>query len=65
MKERNERMAGRMVTQKTLFLDEEDYNTFQDFIILINDLASNLDEEEVDELYAAIYVFIGKVEIKK
>ena len=58
-------MAGRMVTQKILFLDEKDYSIFQNFIFLINDLASNLDEEEVDILQEAIDYFITKVNIKK
>lgn len=57
-------MAGRMVTQKTLFLDEKNYSIFQDFIFLIGDLASNLDEEEVDELYEAFEEFVKKVNIK-
>ena len=30
-------MAGRIITQKTLFLDKENYNTFLDFSFLIND----------------------------
>ena len=64
MKERNKKMAGRIKTQKTLFLDEKDYNIFQDFIFLISDLASNLDEEEVDELYEATNIFIEKVDIE-
>ena len=58
-------MAGRMVTQKTLFLDKKDYNIFQNFIFLINDLASNLDEEEVDNLQEAIEYFMTAVNIKK
>ena len=58
-------MAGRMITQKTLFLDEKDYNIFQDFSCLINDLASNLDEEEIDELYEVFEKFVKKVNIKK
>ena len=57
-------MAGRMVTQKTLFLDEEDYNTFLNFIFLINNL-NNFDEEEINELQEAINVFIEKVNIEK
>lgn len=58
-------MAGRMVTQKTLFLDEKDYNIFQDFIVLINDLASNLDEEEIDELQEAIEEFTAKIFVEQ
>lgn len=53
-----------MVTQKTLFLDEKDYNTFLDFSFLINDLASNLDEEEIDEFYEAFEQFIDKVNVE-
>ena len=58
-------MAGRMVTQKTLFLDEKDYNTFENFISLIEDLASNLDDEEIDELCDAFEGFTKRVLIEK
>ena len=54
-------MAGRMVTQKTLFLDKEDYKTFKNFTFLINDLASNLGDEDIDELQEAIEQFVEKV----
>lgn len=54
-------MAGRMVTQKTLFLDEKDYNIFQDFIILMGDLASNLDDTDIDELQDSIEQFAARV----
>lgn len=57
-------MAGRIITQKTLFLDKENYNTFLDFSFLINDLASNLDEEEIDELQEAIEQFVAKVSVR-
>lgn len=50
-------MAGRMVTQKTLFLNEKDCNTFEDFTILICDLASNLDDEDIDELQEVLERF--------
>ena len=58
-------MAGRMVTQKTLFLDEKDFKTFQDFIFLISNLVSNLDEKEIDEFYEAFEQFVEKVEVVK
>ena len=64
MKERNKRMAGRMITQKTLFLDEMDYHTFLDFIFLMTDLASNLNEEEIYELQEAIEQFVAKVDVE-
>jgi len=54
-------MAGRMVTQKTLFLDEKDYNTFEDFISLIEDLTSNLNDKDINELNDAFEEFIAKV----
>ena len=56
-------MAGRVETQKTLFLDDKDYNTFLDFIFLINDLTSNLDDAEIDELQEAVEQFVEKVEV--
>lgn len=54
-------MAGRMVTEKTLFLDEKDYQTFIDFTFLISDLASNLDDADIDDLQEAIEQFVEKV----
>ena len=57
-------MAGRIVTQKTLFLDENDYNRFMDFTFLITDLVSNLDEEELDELQEALEQFVNKINIE-
>lgn len=57
-------MAGRIVTQKTLFLDEKDYNTFVDFSFLITDLASNLDDEDIDELQEAIEHFVERVNVE-
>ena len=54
MKERNKRMASRITTQKTLFLNEKDYKTFLDFIFLMNELANNLDDADIDELQEAI-----------
>ena len=58
-------MAGRMVTQKTLFLDEKDYKIFLDFAFLIADLLSNLDDEDIDELQEAIDQFTDKVKVVK
>ena len=57
-------MAGRMVTQKTLFLNEKDYNTFEDFTILICDLASYYDDKELDELQASIEQFVDSVDVE-
>ena len=57
-------MAGRMITQKTLFLDEKDYNTFMDFTFLIVDLVSNLDEEELDELQEALEQFVNRINVQ-
>lgn len=57
-------MAGRMETQKTLFLDKKDYNTFMDFTFLIVDLVSNLDEEELDELQEALEQFVNRVNVQ-
>ena len=57
-------MAGRMETQKTLFLDKKDYNTFMDFTFLIVDLVSNLDEEELDELQEAFEQFVNRVNVQ-
>ena len=57
-------MAGRMITQKTLFLDEKDYKTFMDFTIIIADWASNLDDEDLDELQEALEQFIERVDVK-
>lgn len=57
-------MAGRMITQKTLFLDEMDYHTFLDFIFLMTDLASNLNEEEIYELQEAIERFTERVNVE-
>lgn len=54
-------MAGRIVTQKTLFLDKKDYHTFLDFTFLINDLASNLGDAEIGELQEAVEQFVEKV----
>ena len=58
-------MAGRIITQKTLFLDEKDYNTFVDFTFLINDLTSNLDDEDIYEFQEAFDHFTSKVIIKE
>ena len=58
-------MASRIITQKTLFLDEEKYNTFIDFMFLIGDLASNLDDADIDELQEAFDDFTDKVTVKK
>ena len=58
-------MAGRMVTQKTLFLDEKDYNTFENFIVLVNDLASNLDDADIDELQDSIEQFAARVYVEQ
>lgn len=58
-------MAGRMVTRKTLFLEEKDYKTFRDFTFLIDDLASNLAEVEIDDLQEAIEQFVEKVNVEK
>lgn len=57
-------MAGRMITQKTLFLDERDYHTFLDFIFLMTDLESNLNEEEIYELQEAIERFTERVNVE-
>lgn len=57
-------MAGRMITQKTLFLDKKDYKTFMDFTIIIADWASNLDDEDLDELQEALEQFIERVDVK-
>ena len=57
-------MAGRMITQKTLFLDEMDYHTFLDFIFLMTDLESNLNEEEIYELQEAIERFAERVNVE-
>lgn len=54
-----------MITQKTLFLDGESYSTFVDFTFLINDLASNLDDADLDELQEAFDYFTNKVIIKE
>ena len=56
---------ARMVTQKTLFLDEEKYNTFIEFMFLINDLASNLDDVDIDKLQEAFDDFTDKVTVKE
>ena len=56
-------MAGRIETQKTLFLDNIDYHTFLDFIFLINDLASNLYDADIDELQEAVDQFVKKIDI--
>lgn len=56
-------MAGRMETQKTLFLDKKDYHTFLDFTFLIDNLASNLLDMEIDELQAAVEQFVEKVNV--
>ena len=58
-------MAGRMITQKILFLDGEKYNIFIDFMFLINDLASNLDDTDIDELQEAFDYFTSKVTVKE
>ena len=58
-------MAGRMITQKTLFLDEEDYNIFLDFSFLMTDLANNLDDKDIFELQEAIDQFVERVKVKK
>lgn len=58
-------MANRMITQKTLFLDEEKYNTFIEFMFLINDLTSNLDDADIDELQEAFDHFTSKVTVKE
>lgn len=57
-------MAGRIVTQKTLFLDEKDYNIFVDFSFLITDLASNLDDKDIDELQEAIEQFVERINVE-
>ena len=64
MKERNKKMASRITTQKTLFLNEKDYKTFLDFIFLMNELANNLDDADIDELQEAIEQFVAKVDVE-
>ena len=58
-------MANRIITQKTLFLDKEKYNTFIDFMFLIGDLASNLDDADIDELQEAFDYFTSNVTVKE
>ena len=58
-------MASRMATKKTLFLDEKDYNIFEDFMSLMCDLASNLDDEDIDELQEALEYFNAKIYIEQ
>ena len=57
-------MAGRIETQKTLFLDDKDYHTFLDFVFLINDLASNLGDAEIDKLQEAVEQFVEEVDVE-
>ena len=57
-------MAGRMVIQRTLFLDKEDYKTFKNFTFLIDNLASNLADAEIDDLQEAIEQFVEKVNVE-
>ena len=57
-------MASRITTQKTLFLNEKDYKTFLDFIFLMNDLANNLDDADIDELQEAVELFVAKVDVE-
>ena len=58
-------MAGRIETKTTLFLDEKDYKIFKDFSFLLNDLASNLDNEYLDELLESFTDFIDKVDVEE
>ena len=57
-------MASRITTQTTLFLNEKDYKTFLDFIFLMNELANNLDDADIDELQEAIEQFVAKVDVE-
>lgn len=50
---------------KTLFLNEKDYKTFLDFMHLINDLARNFDEVEIDELQEAVDNLVKNMAVKK
>ena len=58
-------MAGRIETKTTLFLDEKDYKIFEDFSFLLSDLASNLDNEYLDELLESFTDFIDKVDVEE
>lgn len=57
-------MAGRIETKTILFLDEKSYKTFMHFAFLINDLASNLDNEYLDELLESFTDFTNKVDVE-
>ena len=57
-------MAGRIETKTTLFLDEKDYKTFMDFSFLLNDLASNLDNEYLDRLKESFTDFNYEVDVE-
>ena len=57
-------MAGRIETKTTLFLDEKDYKTFVDFSFLLSDLASNLDNEHLDELLENFTHFADNVDVE-
>ena len=58
-------MIGRMITRKTLFLDEEKYSTFIDFGFLINDLSIDIDDEDIHKLQEAFNHFTSKVTVKE
>ena len=58
------KMAGRIETKTTLFLDEKDYKTFIDFSFLLSDLASNLDNEYLDMLLESFTDFTDNVDVE-
>lgn len=58
-------MAGRIVKEKTLFLDEREYNIFKDFDIVLGDLCGNLHDEDLEILLEAFEEFKNNVMIQQ
>ena len=58
-------MAGRIVKEKTLFLDEREYNIFKDFDIVLGDLCGNLHDEDLEILLEAFEEFTNNVMIQQ
>lgn len=58
-------MAGRIVKEKTLYLDERTHKIFENFDIVLNDLCGNLHDEDLEILQEAFEEFKNNVMIKR
>lgn len=58
-------MAGRIVKEKTLFLDEHEHRIFENFDIVLSDLCGNLHDEDLEILLEAFEEFKNNVMIQQ